>query len=521
MKLKAILTGLTLLILPLTFVLATSYLKEARGPYWLGTNSDPDFMYLGGALSLSKLSSPAFADHPGTPVISLGALVIITAQAVQQKADLQEDVLKNPEFYLDLIFYTLLVLRAAMLVVAGGITIWLTKNLYLSLMMQLTPFLSIAILPGMTYVGPESLLVVISIGFATTVLVFLEGRTEKRYTFFAVLFGILSGIAIATKLSALPLMIVPLVLLSGRYKLLCSMITGIAFLGATLPVLPRYRYFIGWIYGIATHTGRHGTGDKGLIDPTKYLKDLYWLALEEKFFSVILLVSMLVLAWWFLTHRSLPLSQSSKDLPKSLLAISLAELLQLLIVAKHPAVHYLVPALGLLGLNLILISKLIAPMTVKRSHLAHAVIFLIVLSSTMTIQLPNVRAVHESFADSKLGQQSVFEKVQENYKGCKIISYYGASSLPAAWLLGSWGGAGTFSQRLQELYPDALFYTDRVINFVRSVDFKQIAADDSCVLFDGRDPSSVTYNIRMPPNVNLEKVYSRSREALYRVKNMG
>ena len=203
----------------------------------------------------------------------------------------------------------------------------------------------------MPIVGPESLLVLISIGFATTVLVFLERGTEKRYTFFAVLFGILSGIAIATKLSALPLMIVPLVLLSGRYKLLCSMITGIAFLGATLPVLPRYRYFIGWIYGIATHTGRHGTGDKGLIDPTKYLKDLYWLALEEKFFSVILLVSMLVLAWWFLTHRSLPLSQSSKDLPKSLLAISLGELLQLLIVAKHPAVHYLVPALGLLGLN--------------------------------------------------------------------------------------------------------------------------------------------------------------------------
>ena len=31
MKLKAIQTGLTLLILPLAFVFATSYLKEARG----------------------------------------------------------------------------------------------------------------------------------------------------------------------------------------------------------------------------------------------------------------------------------------------------------------------------------------------------------------------------------------------------------------------------------------------------------------------------------------------------------
>ena len=82
-----------------------------------------------------------------------------------------------------------------------------------------------------------------------------------------------------------------------------------------------------------------------------------------------------------------------------------------------------------------------------------------------------------------------------------------------------------FSQKLQEMYPDALFYValenqdGKFTNFVRSVDFKQIAADDSCVLLDGRDPSSVTYNIPMPPNVNLEKVYSRSKEALYRLKN--
>ena len=240
---------------------------------------------------------------------------------------------------------------------------------------------------------------------------------------------------------------------------------------------------------------------------------------------MILLVSMLVLAWWFLTHRSLSSLQSSKDFPKGLFAISLAELLQLLIVARHPAIHYLVPTLGLLGLNLILIMKLIASTTVKRSHLAHAVIFLIVLSSTMTIQLPNVRALHASFADSKLAGQDVFQKVQENYKGCKMISYYGASSFPAAWLLGNWGGAGKFSQKLQALYPDALFYTEsedqdgRFTNFVRSVDFKQVAADNSCVLFNGRDPSSVTYNIRMPPNVNLEKVYSRSTEALFRLKN--
>jgi hypothetical protein len=304
------------------------------------------------------------------------------------------------------------------------------------------------------------------------------------------------------------------------------MITGMAFLGAIFPVLPRYRYFIHWIYSLATHTGRYGTGDRGLIDPTKYLKDLSWLALEEKFFSVILLISMMVLAWWLLTHRSLSPSQSSKDLPKTLFAISLAELLQLLIVAKHPSIHYLVPALGLVGLNLILLSKLIAPMAIKGSYLFHAMIFLIVLFSAIRIQIPNVEAIHQYLADNKLGRQSVFQEVRENYKGCKIIFYYGASSLPSAWHLGNWGGAGKFSQKLQGLYPDVLFYgaledqDGRFTNFVRSVDFEKIATDNSCVLFDGKDPSSSTYNINIPPpNVKLEKVYSRSNEALFRLRN--
>jgi hypothetical protein len=195
-------------------------------------------------------------------------------------------------------------------------------------------------------------------------------------------------------------------------------------------------------------------------------------------------------------------------------------------VAKHPAVHYLVPALGLLGLNLILMSKLIAPMAVKRSHLVHAMIFLIVLFSTMTVQVPNVEAIHQYLADNMLGRQSVFQEVRDNYKGCKIIFYYGASSLPAAWFLGAGGGAGTFSKKLQELYPDALFYgasedeNGSFTNFVRPVDFKQIAAHSSCVLFDGKDPSSSTYDLHIPPpNVNLEKVYSRSNEALFRLRN--
>jgi hypothetical protein len=225
-------------------------------------------------------------------------------------------------------------------------------------------------------------------------------------------------------------------------------------------------------------------------------------------------------------QRSVSLAQSSNNLHKSVFAITLTALFQVVIVAKHPSVRYLVPSMGFLGLNIILVARLIVPMVTKRMYLAHGMIFLIVLSSTMATQLPKLRAVHKSLVDAKVGRLDVFREVQENYKGCKVISYFGASSLPSAWWLGDWGGARTFSRKLQLLYPDALFYQGlwdqnrRFFKFGQPVDFTEIASTNSCVVFQGNDPSSAGFHdhVYWPANVSLERVYSGSKEALYILK---
>src|SRR6185436_1662443 len=85
---------------PVLYVAAGLVLKASRGPYWLGTNADPEYAYLFNALSIAGGHAPYHVDHPGTPLQMLGA-VVLRAIALASGCDaLVPDVIARPETYL-------------------------------------------------------------------------------------------------------------------------------------------------------------------------------------------------------------------------------------------------------------------------------------------------------------------------------------------------------------------------------------------------------------------------------------
>src|SRR5262249_4683311 len=151
-------------------------LEDSRGPYWLASNYDPDYCYLLNSLRICLALPPRHIDHPGTTVQVLGAGSLLAVHALYGHGDLTQDVLKDPEAYLEAIHITLLGLCAVALAFAGLVTLRTTKNLFLALVVQWAPWLSTSNLAATTSVSPEPLLLALATLVAAAVVALVFGE---------------------------------------------------------------------------------------------------------------------------------------------------------------------------------------------------------------------------------------------------------------------------------------------------------------------------------------------------------
>ncbi|MGD0280143.1 MAG: hypothetical protein ABSC11_12655 [Smithella sp.] len=133
-----------LLIVPVMLIFTAGAMKYARGPYYICSNTDNDYLYLVSSLAMAESKQVFFTDHPGTTLQILGAATLTITHALDfsEKDSLEFAVLKNPEFYLKVINIVLVSLNVLILFVIGLVTFSLTKNIGLSLLLQYSPFLS-------------------------------------------------------------------------------------------------------------------------------------------------------------------------------------------------------------------------------------------------------------------------------------------------------------------------------------------------------------------------------------------
>lgn len=453
---KRILSWILLLPVPLVLVLAALAEKRAQGPYWLGSNQEPGYEYFISALRVCQTGQAGYKEHPGVTTITFGALVIRTAHLFRGEGDFVTDLLKDPEPYVNAINRALVGLASAALIVGGGIVFRWTGNLLLALLIQLTPFLSNAVIQAMATVASEPMLFVVGLFLGLTVYAYAMGG-EKRSWLFAVLLGLGCGLDVATKFTALPVILLPVVLLPWRQKLVSLPLILLGFVIATIPIMGRYKGMIEWVWNLATHKQEYGTGEAGVLGFQEFVDNATSLLQQEPVPAFIIALSLVALSFRFLPTPFSTLA--SPGLFKGLLALTLTELFQIALVAKHPDIHYLVPALSLLGLNLVLISQMVFRAKMPILKIGYTAALLGGLAFVMILQgqqLEAFRRVHSAFRDQQL---EVCREADKNCADCTFIHYYGSSTIPhALWIGNHYFDADYFSGELRELYPDAFFY---------------------------------------------------------------
>ncbi len=155
------------------------------------------------------------------------------------------------------------------------------------------------------------------------------------------LVAFLSGLIVATKISAAPVLLLPFFLIHGWKKRgLYLFFSLLSFVFWVFPVLHKLENFFNFIVLLFTHTGQYGTGEAGLIDWTVFRANLKEIILQE--FPFTLHLALLFIAWIFIVVK-----KKSKQLAL-LSGMTLTSLIAVLVVARQHSFHYLIPVYSLM-----------------------------------------------------------------------------------------------------------------------------------------------------------------------------
>lgn len=331
--------NLTFIIIPfLLFTFMLFRMAEIHHFYqgWI----DPVYAYLMNGLTFALGSNDiGHVDHPGTPLQLFVALIIRLVGWLRGADDLATDLLTNPESYLRIICLTLIVINCVMLWMLGLFTYKNLKNRSMAITIQVLPLLTFQLVNFMLAVACEPVICLVSFALAACIILY-DSKGEGRLKL-VVIIALLSAMVVATKISALAILIIPIFFFEKiKSKAIYLLLTLLFIFIFLYPVLDKLVHFTDFLGRMATHTGKYGSGEEKLFDAAIYFKSVWMMLTKEVPFTLHLLL--LPVGWVVITKRKI-----DGSLKRLYIAITLATAFQVLIVAKHYSFHYLMPVFAL------------------------------------------------------------------------------------------------------------------------------------------------------------------------------
>ena len=440
-----------LFILPLVYVALIFWLRQTAGSFSHWYSIDPNIRYLLDSLNILALNAPGNVDHPGATVQWFGAFILKLLNPFSSSQDITMAALSDTDGSLMPILMGLAAVTALTMLFAGVAAVSVTGSLVPAVLIQMAPFLSRILTKNAMDVKPVALLIASVLVTAAVVFYALRpGSLERNKTAYAWVFGLIGGFSVATKITAAPILILPVFLLWGlrplfHYGLACA----VGFAIFALPTLFQFEQFAGWIFKVAMGSGAYGGGEVSVINFDAYPRSLYKLLSRPiTFIPIVASLVALVVAW---RQRSRVADYPSLEL-KALMGVTLAQFAQIVLVAKHPSAHYIVSALALSGLSLGLLYLVFRRLELwsENSRLWAFRVFLVLIAALMISRVPSAMKVHREMADKK-----AYALALDDSRFDQCLKVYGlfASNQAFAMIYGNLLVAEGFSKELTALLP--------------------------------------------------------------------
>lgn len=428
-------------------------------PYHNGYH-DPDYAYLFNGASVANLVAPDHTDHPGTPLQMLIAVTLRTFHPTASPEQLTFQLLDDPEWYLAVVSTVLLLVVGALAVWAGVSIYRTTRDVGAALVAQWVPLVFVPVLVSMPRVMPEPLLFGVALLFGAALVKYCWSSESRESMRDAGVFGMLCGLGVAVKLTFVPAVIVPLIVLERwREHARFMKFFAIAFFVATLPwvlqfpLFALYRGFFRWTVNLFTGSGIYGSGPKTVIDWSSFGTSLQQITLQHTVYMVVIAVAVVISGW--AVTRYLRRREPWHRVTRALVALSLFHTATVLMYAKHfQSERYMLAGMALTGVTLVLAVRQVSvlwPHAVTLRNIAYAIVGVAMLPMIQT-----AAGQFDSLRRASLERRTQFESVEQiiagKYPGCVQVHQDSGSRMFAIFFGLQWARLSVGMARARDEY---------------------------------------------------------------------
>jgi len=412
-------------------------------------------------------------DNPGTPVHLFVGLVIYIAHLFTGTNVVYYDVLSNPELYLNICVYLIGAFLLLATYYSGYYVFKKTKNIFLALIFQLSPVSSYAIIHYLLLIRatPENLIIIILTIYIPFVflLSYLKNLYNNQFIdkSHILTFSFISALLITTKITCVPLLVIPIVYITPFYKkIMFLFLTFLFSLIILFPIWPKFVDMYQWFTQLATHSGEYGQGEKG-VSVELMINNFIRLLKFELFYTV---------AYVFITlSLILGLIKKRWDNPyfKFVIISWFICSSQLLLASKQFGLHYLIASQIIVPLGVIASTNLFIPQYFKKENFFYPLFFSLLL--VISIYKCN-QSLNEYKKENEIYKSALWASKLQGIPKIITSGYEASCFQESALRFGSTYGGRYFHNSnyvLKKLYPNSFFYDlHRNENILNWWDFK-------------------------------------------------
>jgi len=478
-----------LLILPLAFLAVQIAMRNHALPYWLEINFDPAYTYLPSGLMVLEGVTPTFFQHPGTPVEVLVALVA-WAMGFGAPGHVADAAFAHGEAILRAASDVIIALETIALATLGWTARLRIGALLPALFAQTAPFMTILGLKHGIGVKPEPMLLLAVV--LLSIAMIEEWHRPRPGSTLAMAFAV--GFGTACKITFAPLGLAPLFLLHGWNRRIAYGALALLFFALCIaPVWGDFAAMSGWFGAIAAHNGDYGGGAATVLDPHRFAAGFVKLFFSRPIYLIVYGAGIAALIWRRRERRAAGAAASLGE--RALLGMLLAQLAQMLMAAKQPSAHYVLPALEWAGPTAAFV-WIVAGETVALDRFRVPVrrAFALVLALILVVQGWGAFRVDRELRAQSAASLSI--DLAREFPGCAHLYRNFASSPAEAWFYSLPYGAGHFAARLAPLIPEDDYFMipwrDREIHsWTGTVTMDALAAGYPCIALRGIEPEAL------------------------------